>query len=541
MSYRVLSLKWRPKKLEELEGQKAIKQILTGAVKSQSIHPVFIFAGPRGTGKTSTARILAKALRCQTRKGAEPCCECSICLSIQDGCDMDVVEIDGASNNGVDAVRELKDSIQYMPHSGSRKIYIIDEVHMLSQSAFNALLKTLEEPPAHITFVLATTELNKIPLTVSSRCQILRFHSIPSAVIQKKLKSISRSENIEIDAEALWLISEQAQNSLRDALVLLDQMACLENKKISSEKVIQTLGLTRRSVLNSILKAVIDQDTKNILTLLADLSSAHPQTFLENLLIQIRNLTLIKTTSEEDSSDLVFLTDLEKDFLNNIAQKTTTENLHLLFDMCLKGLEDLAKSFNPHITLEMILLRMGEAPRVEEVLAAEAVFPPVQVKTSTDKTPPQTLDSKKHLSSGKEKPSNFGKDLSSAVWPEFIQFTSKKHPKTTAVIRSFSLCRFSCDEVVLGYPAAAEFLKSQSQNKAFQIRLKEYLFEFFGRNITLKFIPADKTSSREESAAQQQSRQIKNIQKAASHPLAKKVSHLFQAQVQVPSKHHLMK
>ena len=388
-----LSLKWRPQKFSDLEGQAPVRQILTNALQSPSIHPALIFSGPKGTGKTSCARILAKALICEDKQNSEPCCQCHLCSSVQEGHDMDVIEIDGASNNGVDAIRDLKDSVQYMPHSGKYRIYIIDEVHMLSQSAFNSLLKTLEEPPSHVVFIMATTELRKIPATVLSRCQLLHFRPISGELIQKNLKKICTAENIKIEDSALWLIAEQAQGSMRDSLVLLDQMSCLGNKKISSEMIEQSLGLTQRSILNSLLKSLIEKKTQEILSLIRTLDSIDPHTLLNNLLVQIRNLVMLKLTEDQNSS-LVFLIPEEKKLLKDLAQTINIEDAHLLFDMCLKGREDLSRSFSAQITLEMVLIRMSQYPNIEPLL-------------SRNRQDPQQapVDSKKNKASESSKPS----------------------------------------------------------------------------------------------------------------------------------------
>ena len=438
----VLSLKWRPQSFSELEGQKPIQQILTHAVKYNSLHPALIFAGPKGTGKTSTARILAKALRCEKKTTHEPCNQCVSCQAIKDGSDMDVIEIDGASNNGVDAIRHLRDSVQYMPVSGSKRIYIIDEVHMLSQSAFNALLKTLEEPPAHVTFIMATTELRKIPSTVASRCQIFNFRPISPPIIQKRLKAICKAENIQIDDEALWLIVEQSERSMRNAQVLLDQMACFGRKKISSRMIIDALGLSHRSLLNAVLTALIQKNSERILSFMDDLALVDPQIFLDNLLVQIRNVLMIKWVK---NPSWLFLMESEKEILKELAQSISSEEIHFLFDMTLKGREDLTKSFDPHITLEMILLRMSQAGQIEELLSrdvetnkqsSEAIHPRTEKSPSFSSKDVETnKQSSKAIHPRMEKSSSFSskdvetnKQNSKAIHPrmESSSLSSKK-------------------------------------------------------------------------------------------------------------------
>ncbi len=526
LSYRVLSLKWRPQNFSELEGQKPIQQILTHAVQSGSLHPALIFAGPKGTGKTSTARILAKALKCEKKTNFEPCSQCPSCHSIQHGSDVDVIEIDGASNNGVDAVRHLRDSVQYLPSSGSKKIYIIDEVHMLSQSAFNALLKTLEEPPSHVTFVMATTELRKIPPTVASRCQIFNFRPLSPAVIQKRLQVICKAENIQIDDSALWLIVEQSERSMRNAQVLLDQMACFGNKKISSHMIVSALGLSRRSLLNSVLQALIQRRSDRILSFMEDLSLVDPQIFLNSLLVQIRNILMIKLV---ENPSWIFLMESEKTLLKKAAQDMSIEEIHFLFDMALKGREDLAGSFDPHIALEMVLLRMSQAPQLEEVLSRS-----VQIDPSSD----SKRDAKPHTAEGMKTAVESISDLKEQeeghkTWAGFIEFAAKNNAHFASQVKRFSVRDLSPQKITLGYPSSALFIKEKIKDEVFLQILKKYACDFFGGKIEFNFILDDSFSS----AVDESQKNEKLLKEAASHPMAQKIANLFHAQILSVDKH----
>ena len=372
MSYQVLARKWRPAIFKDLIGQESVVRILTNSLKDKRLHPCLVFAGPRGTGKTSTARILAKTLSCSAVQDLEPCNQCSICQDINNSRSLDVIEIDGASHNGVEAVRQLKDTISCMPSSGPFKIYIIDEVHMLSISAFNALLKTLEEPPAHVIFIMATTEMRKIPATVLSRTQILQFRQITDYLIHKHLQKICQAEKVQTNETALWMLAREAQGSLRDAQGLLDQMMTFCHKKFQPEDVSRVLGLTERSLLNDSLQSLLNRDPKQMLAVLNRLyvKATDPSIFLQNLILELRNLLLLKLNSPDNIDHLVHLSKEEIEKMVKWIQNTTCEDLHLLFDMALKGANEINRVQDTKVFLEMLLLRMCQAPYIETLFSS---------------------------------------------------------------------------------------------------------------------------------------------------------------------------
>ncbi len=366
MSYQVLARKWRPSILQDLIGQPAIVQILTNSLKDQRLHPCLVFSGPRGTGKTSTARILAKTLNCPHIQNQVPCNQCSVCRDIDQSICLDVMEIDGASHNGVEAVRQLKETIGYLP-SLAFKIYIIDEVHMLSVSAFNALLKTLEEPPDRVIFIMATTDMRKIPATVLSRAQILQFCQIRDALIQKHLQKICQVEKVQTDETALWMLAGQAQGSLRDAQGLLDQMMTFCHKKFFADDVSRVLGLTDRSLLKDSLKSLIHKEPQKMLSVLNRLHTKGMDTslFLQNLIQEIRNLLLLKlNSSAKDISSLITLSQEDQKQMKEWVHNLSCEELHLLFDNALKGSSEMPRVQDPKIFLEILLLRMCQNPAV---------------------------------------------------------------------------------------------------------------------------------------------------------------------------------
>ncbi len=257
--------KYRPKKFSEIVGQEHVKKVLMRALEEDRVSHAYIFAGPRGTGKTSTARILAKALNCENRQGAEPCGTCHSCKAIDEGTFMDVVELDAASNRGIDEIRRIRDAASFRPIEGKYKVYVIDEVHMLTKEAFNALLKTLEEPPEHVVFILATTNLEKVPPTIVSRCQVLEFRNLPDELITKRLKEISEKEKIDISDDALKYISKRAMGGMRDALTMLEQVWKFSGgKHIDVKDVEDALGLIRSDIVRDYVNAIVEGNVEKL-------------------------------------------------------------------------------------------------------------------------------------------------------------------------------------------------------------------------------------------------------------------------------------
>src|SRR5437016_5262402 len=267
--YTVLARRYRPQQFADLVGQEPVAQALVNAIKSNRVAHAYLFTGARGVGKTSTARILAKALNCEKGPTPTPCDQCDMCLAIMSGDDTDVLEIDGASNNKVEEVRDLRSNVQYRPSRARYKIYIIDEVHMLSNSAFNALLKTLEEPPPHVKFIFATTEANKIPVTILSRCQRFDFIGIGVTQILDRLRALVASEKMQADDDALELIARRAAGSMRDAQSLLDQLLAFGGERLAAEQVHALLGTANDDRVVELATAVLNHEPKRALELLA--------------------------------------------------------------------------------------------------------------------------------------------------------------------------------------------------------------------------------------------------------------------------------
>jgi len=359
MSYLVLARQWRPQVFEDVIGQRPITQTLQNAISQNRVSHAFLFSGARGVGKTSTARILAKALNCEKGPQINPCNGCANCKEITDGTSMDVIEIDGASNRGIEEIRELKENVRYTPAKSRHKIYIIDEVHMLTREAFNALLKTLEEPPGHIIFVFATTEPHKIPATILSRCQRYDFKRIPLKEMVGNLKQIVEREGIQISQRGLQMIVRESEGSMRDAQSLLDQVISYGGKEIRDEDITEVLGLIDQKIFSDTIEAIADRDAKRCVEIVEHIYhyGYDIQHFCQELLHTLRNLILIKVS--EHPEGLMELPPEELEGLKKQAERFQFEQLNHLFSLLLKGEEEVAQSAFPRTMLEITLIRMA--------------------------------------------------------------------------------------------------------------------------------------------------------------------------------------
>jgi len=356
MSYISLYRKWRSQNFDEVIGQPVIVQTLKNAVKNNRLAHAYLFSGPRGTGKTSTARILAKALNCKKGPTSDPCGKCENCEKIRSGHSVDVIEIDAASNRGIDEIRELRERVRYAPLEGRYKVYIIDEVHMLTAEAFNALLKTLEEPPSHTIFVLATTELQKVPLTIASRCQRLDFARLKLNEIKSHLQKIAKAEGFEIEEKALDLIGRSAEGAMRDAISLLDQLVSFSGHKIVYDDVVTLLGTADEALLFGFGDVVASGDTGKVLELVRkgmEEGRSMPQV-TRDLIFHFRNLMHLKVGSGE-------ALELTSDYLNRLESQANKFSLERVKEI-IRGLSraELDMKWHPHarLVLEVALLEL---------------------------------------------------------------------------------------------------------------------------------------------------------------------------------------
>lgn len=367
MQYQVLARKWRPQNFHELVGQEHVARSLINALQTGRVAHAFLFAGPRGSGKTTTARILAKALNCHENKPAAPCTQCVACVEIAGGNCMDVLEIDAASNRGIDEIRELRDNVRYSPARDKYKVFIIDEVHMLTAEAFNALLKTLEEPPSHVVFILATTEYHKIPATILSRCQQYNFKLIAFPLILERLRQIANAEEIQISHSCLEQIAFSSGGSMRDAMSALDQVLAFSGNTVRAEDVTLLLGLVEPALLANTVRAIAQRDVDRLLKVVDELvvTGQDLQNFCRRLLGQFRNLMVLKAGASDPSILGIpesLLPDLQKQ-----AALFSQEDLLRLFDSLLQTEVDLKYATQIRFELEMGLIKLAQIARLRSL------------------------------------------------------------------------------------------------------------------------------------------------------------------------------
>ncbi len=357
--YQVLYRKYRPKVFADVYGQEHVTSTLKNEIKENRIAHAYLFTGSRGTGKTTCAKILAKAVNCENSVDGEPCNECEVCKGLDSGTIYDVVEIDAASNNGVDNIRDLREEANYTPSRGKYRVYIIDEVHMLSTGAFNALLKTLEEPPAHVIFILATTEVHKLPATILSRCQRFDFKRIQPETMSVRLKQVAKLEGMELDDDAAILIARIADGALRDGLSILDQCAG-RSKKIDSALVSEVAGLAGREALYKLTDCICTQNSSSAMTVISELyqNSYDMERLCVEMINHLRNFLIVKTV--KDSRGLIICTDDEYNSIILSAENFTLENVIFALDLFQDALTKIKTGANARVELEMAFVKLCE-------------------------------------------------------------------------------------------------------------------------------------------------------------------------------------
>lgn len=364
MSYLVLARKWRPQTFADVVGQEAVVRTLQNALLRNRVAHAMIFSGVRGVGKTTLARIMAKALNCQSDNGEKPCNHCLSCQAITAGAAVDLQEIDGASNRGIQEIRELKDNIRFFPVQNRFKVIIIDEVHMLTTEAFNALLKTLEEPPEHVYFMFATTELHKVPITILSRCQRYELKRVPFVGLVAFFEKIADREGVEIPRQALEMIAREADGSVRDGLSLLDQIFSFGGEQVTAEDVVQVLGLVDQRIFHALAGALLAGNLADCFDLLEKTYGAglDLKRFANDLVAYLRALLICRTSPHPET--MLDVSDQELAELRELSGRHSRETLSLAFHLLFQGIAEMQYSAHPRLVLEMAFIKVVQAGQV---------------------------------------------------------------------------------------------------------------------------------------------------------------------------------
>jgi len=546
MSYLVLARKWRPQLFDDLVGQEHVSQTLKNAITADRVHHAFLFTGARGVGKTSAARIFAKALNCQEGPTTQPCGVCPSCVEITNSRGMDVLEIDGASNTGVDDIRELRENIRYLPSHSRYKIFIIDEVHMLSINAFNALLKTLEEPPEHAKFIFATTEPHKIPITILSRCQRFDFKKIGLVPLQARLRYIADQENIEIADSGLAMIARSGGGSMRDALSTLDQSIAFCGNRVGDDELQSLLGLVSRSLLLATIKAVLERDPGELLALVQKVDGhGHSfRQFCQQLVELVRALVVLKVVDQP--GDLIDVGETELQELRGLAEPASLEDLQRLLSILIRTEADLAVSNSPRLTMEMVLVKLAGLPagidvatliKRLEVLEKQLVSGvPAPKGKSVERIPaPQVVDvPPPEDPAGKKSEALPTTEIGGKSWAGLVEFVkNRRKPRISSLLEQSSLLFLELPRLKIGMPGRYFSLADSDMRQA----LQEMAAEYFATAVKVeveKVGNGDKAplSLHEERTRQESDRQKKLRENALEHPLVKSALNIFGGKIE---------
>lgn len=521
MSYQVLARKYRPRSFDTLVGQAHVVQALKNALDQKRLHHAYLFTGTRGVGKTTLARILAKALNCENGISSSPCGTCSACTEIDQGRYVDLIEVDAASNTQVDNMRDLLDNAQYAPTQGQFKIYIIDEVHMLSKSAFNAMLKTLEEPPEHVKFILATTDPQKVPVTVLSRCLQFNLKQMPSASISECMEKILKEEAINYEINAIYLIAKAANGSMRDALSILDQGIAYCGGTIEEATIKKMLGAIDQSYLFNLIQAVIDQDGQKVIEIAKHMDERNLS--FEAALNDLANLIQIISVTQAIPESLE-VSYLDRDQVIALSKKISAEQLQLLYQITILGRRDLYLAPDEYAGFTMTLLRMLSFAPQDAVIAKNPAIAKNDVAHSATKmesaaiskdVSSETFEIKKKIEVTHEIDEDISdKEISKEAvpfngnWRELVD--QLKLGLVKALAQQSELVSFKNNEIILSIADEHKHLL----NEAYQKKLELSLSEHFSQRIKLVILQKGANNSPLKQKQEERSTLMKDTENA---------------------------
>ena len=507
MSYVVLALKWRPKNLDEIVGQGHIVSTLKNAIQGNRLAHAYIFSGPRGVGKTSTARILAKALNCVNGPTASPCGKCPSCVSITQGSSLDVLEIDGASNRGIDEIRELRESVKFAPAQGKFKIYIIDEVHQITSDGFNALLKTLEEPPEFVKFIFATTQPNKVPLTILSRCQRLDFRRISVMEIISQLEKIMLSEKLKIDKEVLFAVAKSSDGSMRDAESILDQLIAFAKDKVSIKDITNMLGLVEQDALFNIADKIIGKDPRSALEIFNQIMEQGKDTnvFLNNLIEHFRNLMIAKV-AQADSQ----LIDLPQDICERFLAQSQGISLHDIFSAfnILVSSQEMSKRLDSvRIPLEIAIVRLAhdkKNPNFETAAAPKYTPPEIKEPVIKEKLPVDMPKAKEEDIDPPQAPiepeakNSVSLDAVKKVWNNAVEDLTKIKMSLATYLNEGVIVSLEGNLLTVGFPKNYSLHKESLETNASRAIIEKVFLELLDTRLKVNFILSDELERKDD-------------------------------------------
>jgi DNA polymerase III subunit gamma/tau len=552
MEYQVSARKHRPMTFDEVSGQPHVVRTLTNALMSGRTAHAYLFSGMRGVGKTTMARILAKALNCEKGPTAKPCLVCASCLEIGQGTSLDVMEIDGASSNSVDDVREMRETVKTAPARDRYRIYIIDEVHMLSTAAFNALLKTLEEPPSHVVFLFATTESHKIPRTILSRCQHFNFRRISRREIMEQLKRVAQSDGIAVDERSLSALARASDGSMRDGLSLLDQAVAFGGKQVRNDDLVAFLGSAPRELQREVIRAILDRDPARALGAVAGVQDhgCDLRQFCSELIEHIRNVLVAKITPDAES--LIEVPSEEMAEIKADAARLSLEEIQELFRIFNQTDEGLRTSQHPWFLLEMAIIRASRSANIASVAASSG---PAGLPTGLAGSVPTSSVSANRKSSGgrvtagesgessqrvKEEAPEQGPTVSNDPlrldWESVVERVHAERPNLGAYLENTALVDIENDMVTIGYPASASAAIKMILQENYQRVILDVCKALAGRPVRLRVVTLNDGSSTVTVAQLRREREAKASERvreeALANPLLQEALSVFSGEVQ---------